>query len=85
MKKEIALLKMNTHWMCYMVCLAGARYQALLIPDCPGALSDLAHSGSLARILAHFTSQQSEYYGLGFPEPRQYITVMLWLLNSLSV
>uniref|UniRef100_A0A671SCS5 Glutamine amidotransferase like class 1 domain containing 1 n=1 Tax=Sinocyclocheilus anshuiensis TaxID=1608454 RepID=A0A671SCS5_9TELE len=24
----------------------GARYQALLIPDCPGALNDLAHSES---------------------------------------
>lgn len=39
---------------------AGARYQALLIPDCPGALNDLAHSGSLHRILSHFISQQSE-------------------------
>ncbi|XP_016089455.1 Parkinson disease 7 domain-containing protein 1-like [Sinocyclocheilus grahami] len=38
----------------------GARYQALLIPDCPGALNDLAHSGSLARILSHFISHQSE-------------------------
>ncbi|KAM7396805.1 hypothetical protein PAMP_019816 [Pampus punctatissimus] len=36
----------------------GARYQALLIPDCPGALNDLAHSGSLHRILTHFISQQ---------------------------
>lgn len=40
--------------------LLGARYQALLIPHCPGALNDLAHSGSLHRILAHFISQQSE-------------------------
>lgn len=40
--------------------LAGARYQALLLPDCPGALHDLAHSGSLHRILTHFISQQSE-------------------------
>ncbi len=38
----------------------GARYQALLIPDCPGALNDLAHSGSLHRILTHFISHQSE-------------------------
>ncbi|XP_048829074.1 glutamine amidotransferase-like class 1 domain-containing protein 1 [Brienomyrus brachyistius] len=43
----------------------GARYQALLIPDCPGALSDLAHSGSLARILAHFTSQQKPVCAVG--------------------
>lgn len=41
---------------------AGARYQVLLIPDCPGALNDLAHSGSLHRILTHFTSQQSEFH-----------------------
>lgn len=38
----------------------GARYQALLIPDCPGAPNDLAHSGSLHRILTHFISHQSE-------------------------
>lgn len=38
----------------------GARYQVLLIPDCPGALNDLAHSGSLHRILTHFISHQSK-------------------------
>uniref|UniRef100_A0A9L0RET4 Glutamine amidotransferase-like class 1 domain-containing protein 1 n=1 Tax=Equus caballus TaxID=9796 RepID=A0A9L0RET4_HORSE len=37
----------------------GARYHALLIPSCPGALSDLASSGSLARILQHFRSESS--------------------------
>uniref|UniRef100_A0A3B3YZN8 Glutamine amidotransferase-like class 1 domain-containing protein 1 n=1 Tax=Poecilia mexicana TaxID=48701 RepID=A0A3B3YZN8_9TELE len=36
----------------------GARYQALLIPDCPGAPNDLAHSGSMHRILTQFISQQ---------------------------
>ncbi|XP_067293210.1 glutamine amidotransferase-like class 1 domain-containing protein 1 [Pseudorasbora parva] len=43
----------------------GARYQALLIPDCPGALNDLAHSGSLARILSHFISQQKPVCAVG--------------------
>ncbi|XP_010901469.1 glutamine amidotransferase-like class 1 domain-containing protein 1 [Esox lucius] len=43
----------------------GARYQALLIPDCPGALTDLAHSGSLARILTHFTSEQKPICAVG--------------------
>ncbi|KAJ8252015.1 hypothetical protein COCON_G00213270 [Conger conger] len=43
----------------------GGRYHALLIPDCPGALSDLAHSGSLARILSHFTSQQKPVCAVG--------------------
>ncbi|XP_036391577.1 glutamine amidotransferase-like class 1 domain-containing protein 1 [Megalops cyprinoides] len=43
----------------------GARYHALLIPDCPGALSDLAHSGSLARILTHFISQQKPVCAVG--------------------
>lgn len=38
---------------------AGARYHALLIPSCPGALADLASSGSLARILQHFRSENS--------------------------
>lgn len=38
---------------------AGARYHALLIPSCPGALADLASSGSLARILQHFRSESS--------------------------
>lgn len=37
----------------------GARYHALLIPSCPGALADLANSGSLARILQHFHSESS--------------------------
>lgn len=49
---------LHKHW--FMSCTAGARYQALLIPDCPGALKDLAHSGSLARILTHFISQKSK-------------------------
>ncbi|TRY97036.1 hypothetical protein DNTS_001446 [Danionella cerebrum] len=43
----------------------GARYQALLIPDCPGALNDLACSGSLARILTHFISQQKPMCAVG--------------------
>lgn len=51
----------NNQDACYV---SGARYQALLIPDCPGALNDLAHSGSLARILSHFISQQSEVVSL---------------------
>lgn len=37
----------------------GARYHALLIPSCPGALVDLASSGSLARILQHFRLESS--------------------------
>uniref|UniRef100_G3TNJ6 Glutamine amidotransferase-like class 1 domain-containing protein 1 n=1 Tax=Loxodonta africana TaxID=9785 RepID=G3TNJ6_LOXAF len=37
----------------------GARYHALLIPSCPGALADLASSGSLARILQHFHSEST--------------------------
>lgn len=62
---EICLLLWNWVHKCIYanqdVCdVSGARYQALLIPDCPGALNDLAHSGSLARILSHFISQQSE-------------------------
>ncbi|XP_017261695.1 glutamine amidotransferase-like class 1 domain-containing protein 1 isoform X3 [Kryptolebias marmoratus] len=43
----------------------GARYQALLIPDCPGALHDLAHSGSLHRILTQFISQQKPVCAVG--------------------
>lgn len=43
----------------------GARYQTLLIPDCPGALTDLAHSGSLARILSQFSSQQKPVCAVG--------------------
>ncbi|CAB1322558.1 unnamed protein product [Coregonus sp. 'balchen'] len=49
----------------YKTSAKSARYQALLIPDCPGALTDLAHSGSLARILAHFTSQQKPVCAVG--------------------
>ncbi|MBN3294958.1 GALD1 protein, partial [Amia calva] len=43
----------------------GSRYHALCIPDCPGALTDLAHSGSLARILTHFTSQHKPVCAVG--------------------
>lgn len=43
----------------------GARYQVLLIPDCPGAPTDLAHSGSLHRILTHFISNQKPVCAVG--------------------
>lgn len=52
-------------WPVTLLCLTGlwsppgARYHALLIPSCPGALADLASSGSLARILQHFRSESS--------------------------
>ncbi|XP_032735728.1 glutamine amidotransferase-like class 1 domain-containing protein 1 isoform X3 [Lontra canadensis] len=45
----------------------GARYHALLIPSCPGALADLASSGSLARILQHFRSENSRAHLCGWP------------------
>lgn len=38
---------------------AGARYHALLIPNCPGAVTDLANSGYLAKILQHFSTESS--------------------------
>ncbi|XP_022362271.1 glutamine amidotransferase-like class 1 domain-containing protein 1 isoform X1 [Enhydra lutris kenyoni] len=43
----------------------GARYHALLIPSCPGALADLASSGSLARILQHFRSENKPICAVG--------------------
>ncbi|XP_054826552.1 glutamine amidotransferase-like class 1 domain-containing protein 1 isoform X2 [Eublepharis macularius] len=43
----------------------GARYHALLIPDCPGAMTDLANSGYLARILQHFTSENKPICAIG--------------------
>ncbi|XP_011896412.1 PREDICTED: Parkinson disease 7 domain-containing protein 1 isoform X4 [Cercocebus atys] len=43
----------------------GARYHALLIPSCPGALTDLASSGSLARILQHFHSESKPICAVG--------------------
>ncbi|XP_049637208.1 glutamine amidotransferase-like class 1 domain-containing protein 1 [Suncus etruscus] len=43
----------------------GARYHALLIPSCPGALSDLLSSGSLARILQHFRSAGKPICAIG--------------------
>lgn len=39
--------------------LLGARYHALLIPNCPGAMTDLANSGYLAKILQHFSTENS--------------------------
>ncbi|XP_053418739.1 glutamine amidotransferase-like class 1 domain-containing protein 1 isoform X3 [Nycticebus coucang] len=43
----------------------GARYHALLIPSCPGALVDLVSSGSLARILQHFHSESKPICAVG--------------------
>ncbi|XP_058160869.1 glutamine amidotransferase-like class 1 domain-containing protein 1 isoform X2 [Dasypus novemcinctus] len=43
----------------------GARYHALLVPSCPGALADLASSGSLARILQHFHSESKPICAIG--------------------
>lgn len=43
----------------------GARYHALLIPSCPGALADLASSGSLARILQHFCAESKPICAVG--------------------
>ncbi|XP_027716038.1 glutamine amidotransferase-like class 1 domain-containing protein 1 isoform X2 [Vombatus ursinus] len=43
----------------------GARYNALLIPSCPGALTDLANSGYLARILEHFSTEQKPICAVG--------------------
>lgn len=43
----------------------GARYHALLIPNCPGAMSDLANSGSLARILQHFSTEKKPMCAIG--------------------
>ncbi|KAM4617117.1 glutamine amidotransferase-like class 1 domain-containing protein 1 [Discoglossus pictus] len=43
----------------------GSRYHALLIPHCPGALTDLANSGYLARILQHFTSEKKPICAIG--------------------
>ncbi|KAL9850804.1 glutamine amidotransferase-like class 1 domain-containing protein 1 isoform 4-T4 [Geothlypis trichas] len=40
----------------------GARYHALLIPNCPGAVTDLANSGYLAKILQHFSTESSRAY-----------------------
>uniref|UniRef100_A0A8C5MV46 Glutamine amidotransferase-like class 1 domain-containing protein 1 n=1 Tax=Leptobrachium leishanense TaxID=445787 RepID=A0A8C5MV46_9ANUR len=43
----------------------GSRYHALLIPHCPGALTDLANSGYLARILQHFKSETKPICAVG--------------------
>ncbi|CAH2325351.1 glutamine amidotransferase-like class 1 domain-containing 1 isoform X2 [Pelobates cultripes] len=43
----------------------GARYHALLIPHCPGALTDLANSGYLARILQHFKAEKKPICAIG--------------------
>ncbi|XP_019340704.1 glutamine amidotransferase-like class 1 domain-containing protein 1 isoform X2 [Alligator mississippiensis] len=43
----------------------GARYHALLIPNCPGAVTDLANSGYLARILQHFSTENKPICAVG--------------------
>ncbi|KAM5138438.1 glutamine amidotransferase-like class 1 domain-containing protein 1 isoform 2-T2 [Mantella aurantiaca] len=43
----------------------GSRYHALLIPHCPGAMTDLANSGYLARILQHFKAEKKPVCAIG--------------------
>ncbi|XP_042197571.1 glutamine amidotransferase-like class 1 domain-containing protein 1 [Callorhinchus milii] len=43
----------------------GARYNAILIPNCPGALVDLATSGYLAKILQHFYTEKKLICAVG--------------------
>ncbi|XP_053576193.1 glutamine amidotransferase-like class 1 domain-containing protein 1 [Bombina bombina] len=43
----------------------GSRYHALLIPHCPGALTDLSNSGYLAKILQHFTAEKKPICAVG--------------------
>ncbi|XP_054131640.1 glutamine amidotransferase-like class 1 domain-containing protein 1 [Melozone crissalis] len=43
----------------------GARYHALLIPNCPGAVTDLANSGYLAKILQHFSTESKPICAVG--------------------
>ncbi|NWU88797.1 GALD1 protein, partial [Upupa epops] len=43
----------------------GTRYHALLIPDCPGAVTDLANSGYLAKILQHFSAESKPVCAVG--------------------
>uniref|UniRef100_A0A8B9UK96 Glutamine amidotransferase-like class 1 domain-containing protein 1 n=1 Tax=Anas zonorhyncha TaxID=75864 RepID=A0A8B9UK96_9AVES len=43
----------------------GARYHALLIPNCPGAVTDLANSGYLAKILQHFSTENKPICAVG--------------------
>ncbi|XP_061856612.1 glutamine amidotransferase-like class 1 domain-containing protein 1 isoform X2 [Colius striatus] len=43
----------------------GTRYHALLIPNCPGAMTDLANSGYLAKILQHFSAENKPICAVG--------------------
>ncbi|XP_014348259.1 glutamine amidotransferase-like class 1 domain-containing protein 1 isoform X2 [Latimeria chalumnae] len=43
----------------------GARYHALLVPGCPGAMTDLANSGYLAKILHHFSTEKKPICAVG--------------------
>ncbi|XP_063800848.1 glutamine amidotransferase-like class 1 domain-containing protein 1 [Pseudophryne corroboree] len=43
----------------------GSRYHALLIPHCPGAMTDLANSGYLARILQNFKAEKKPVCAIG--------------------
>ncbi|XP_039619858.1 glutamine amidotransferase-like class 1 domain-containing protein 1 [Polypterus senegalus] len=43
----------------------GSRYHALLIPSCPGAMTDLAQNGYLAKILQHFVTENKPICAIG--------------------
>lgn len=65
--KTVGPCEASVSWPCpHLTCVPpGARYHALLIPSCPGALTDLASSGSLARILQHFRSESKPICAIG--------------------
>ncbi|XP_043915651.1 glutamine amidotransferase-like class 1 domain-containing protein 1 isoform X2 [Protopterus annectens] len=44
----------------------GARYHAVLIPNCPGAMEDLHVSGYLAKILQHFITEKKPICAVGY-------------------
>ena len=49
----------NSFMLLYDFRLLAEKYSAVVIPHCPGALSDLAEDQNLGQILKHFARNQS--------------------------
>ena len=58
--RVISIYLILNMWVETLFLLTASRYGALLVPDAPGSVNDLASNPELAVILAHFIAQQSK-------------------------
>ena len=60
--RVISIYLILNMWVETLFLLTASRYGALLVPDAPGSVNDLASNPELAVILAHFIAQRSKFF-----------------------